>query len=229
MTYVMKELRPVPQARNSPETIQSRITWVQDMMQNRPVNRANIIFVDETGYNLHIRRRRGRARVGEVAWIETPTQRGGNISVCAAMNENGLLLSEAILGPYNKVSFGLFLQRLFHFMDVHLPAGEKWIVMDNCSFHKNNDVKILIEGYPESPTGRKQVQLPPYSPFLNPIETLFSKWKAIVKSCRPNEQQTLLMSIQSAINRISQSDCQGWCRFAESYYPRCLRGEVIAH
>ncbi|OMJ16922.1 hypothetical protein AYI70_g6294, partial [Smittium culicis] len=42
--------------------------------------------------------------------------------------------------------------------------------MDNVAFHKTELVKTFIEN-----SGFKLLYLPPYSPFLNLIENLFSK------------------------------------------------------
>ena len=206
LKYVMKELRLAPAGRNTPELIEARLQWVTNLMANRPANRANVIYIDETGYHLNIRRSRGRARKGQIAWIETPNSRGTNITVIAAMNENGLLFSEALLGPVNTEKFSLFLCNLF--LRVARMEGDKWIIMDNCSFHHSEVVKKLFEGNPGAPTGRTLVFLPPYSPFLNPIENLFSKWKALVKSCRPSSRETLIQSIRNKIGDITPANCQ---------------------
>ena len=45
--------------------------------------------------------------------------------------------------------------------------------MDNTSFHKNKELKELIENQ-----GHKILFLPPYSPDLNPIEQKWSQAKA---------------------------------------------------
>ena len=55
MSFVLKELRLVPIARNSPENLAARKVWVENMMANRPLNQVNIISTDEIGYHLHIR------------------------------------------------------------------------------------------------------------------------------------------------------------------------------
>lgn len=69
--------------------------------------------------------------------------------------------------------------------------------------------------------------LPPYSPFLNPIENMFSKWKGIVKKTCPQNEADLFNSIQNSIQTISEVDCEGYCRHMLAYIPRCISNECI--
>ena len=52
---------------------------------------------------------------------------------------------------------------------------------DNCSIHKGNALQMSI-----SNTEHELIFLPPYSPQLNPIEEMFSKWKCLIKKCNSN-------------------------------------------
>lgn len=56
--------------------------------------------------------------------------------------------------------------------------------MDNVAFHKTNTVKQFAEE-----NNIRLEYLPPYSPFFNPIENLFSKWKDIVQRARQINEQ----------------------------------------
>lgn len=47
------------------------------------------IFVDEAGFNLAKRRRRGWNIIGQRAIVEVPGQHGGNVSQCAAISNGG--------------------------------------------------------------------------------------------------------------------------------------------
>ena len=60
-----------------------------------------IILVDEAGFNLTKRRRRGRNIIGHRAIVNVPGQRGGNVTMCAAISQRGVLHRHASLGPYN--------------------------------------------------------------------------------------------------------------------------------
>ena len=63
------------------------------------------IFIDEAGFNLTKRRKRGRNIVGHRAVIQVPGQRGGNITMCAAISTRGILHRHAVLGTTLHYSF----------------------------------------------------------------------------------------------------------------------------
>ncbi len=69
-------------------------------------------FVDEAGFNLIQTRRRGRNIIGHRAIINVPGQRGGNITMCAAISQNGVVHHHATLGPYNTAHIITFLDTL---------------------------------------------------------------------------------------------------------------------
>lgn len=78
------------------------------------------IFIDEAGFNLAKTRRRGRNVIGHRAIIDVPGQRGGNITMCAAIsNTHGVLHRHANLGPYNTAHILPFLDRLHNIL---IPA-----------------------------------------------------------------------------------------------------------
>ena len=54
-----------------------------------------------------------------------------------------------------------------------LTPGYHLLVMDNCSTHYGDDIKLLCESF-----GIQLEYLPPYSPDLNPIETTFHTLKS---------------------------------------------------
>ena len=68
------------------------------------------IYMDEAGFNLTKRRRPGRNIIGHRATVDVPGQRGGNITMCAAISVNGVLTHIPMIGPYNT-------QRLVTFLD----------------------------------------------------------------------------------------------------------------
>jgi transposase len=69
--------------------------------------------------------------------------------------------------------------------------------------------------------------LPPYFPFLNPIENMFSKWKEHVRRMNPTNEQVLMELIEDGANLISREDTDGYFRNMLSYIPRCLNRKEI--
>lgn len=76
-----------------------------------------------------------------------------------------------VLGSYNTEHLMAFLNEL-----EQACQGEDVIyvvVWDNVSFHYAEQVRECFRAHPQFMT----LYLPPYSPFLNPIEELFSTWR----------------------------------------------------
>ncbi len=79
----------------------------------------------------------------------------------------------------------VFLYFLKYFLCPLLAEGD-YVVMDNASVHKVDEVKDLIQK-----TGAKLIYLPPYSPDLNPIELAWNKIKQYLRKQRPRTVEAL--------------------------------------
>ncbi|KII61074.1 hypothetical protein RF11_05791 [Thelohanellus kitauei] len=90
------------------------------------------IYIDGTGFNLHLRRKFARAPSGK---------EGHNISVCTAMHSGGLFHFRARVRVYNADEFIQFLSEMF----VKTGPGSKNLVMDNVRFHHIENVKRFVE------------------------------------------------------------------------------------
>ena len=108
--------------------------------------------------------------------MDVPGQRGGNITMCAAISENGVVTHIPSLGPYNTQKLLVFLDRLHSdliplhergLVGPHLPTFA--IVWDNVSFHFGPLIRAWFTAHPR----KLMVLLSPYSPFPNPIKTFF--------------------------------------------------------
>ncbi|XP_039907039.1 uncharacterized protein LOC120745897 [Simochromis diagramma] len=87
----MKQIYLVPFERNNVRVKQLRSEYIQRVMElDAAVNHHKYIFVDEAGFNLAKTRRRGHNLTGQRATIQVPGQRGGNISMGAAISEDGV-------------------------------------------------------------------------------------------------------------------------------------------
>ena len=76
------------------------------------------------------------------------------------------------------------------------------IITDNVAFHKNVSIREKL-----NQENRTLMFLPQYSPFLNPVENLFSKWKLLLRQSNPTNEQHLLELIKSKSSQISKEDC----------------------
>ncbi|XP_031723080.1 uncharacterized protein LOC116394257 [Anarrhichthys ocellatus] len=166
----MKQVYRVPFERNSPRVKELRAQYVQTIFDLESLDRPHeLIFVDEAGFNLTKRRRRGRNVIGQRAIVEVPGQRGGNVTICAAISNHGVLHHHVTLGPYNTQHLLRFLANLrdilFEQQGQELnenPIPTNVIVLDNVSFHRAAQVRQWFNINGQFMT----LYLPPYSPFL---------------------------------------------------------------
>ena len=81
--------------------------------------------------------------------------------------------------------------------------------MDNSKAHKVDGVKSLLES-----VGATLLYLPPHSPDLNPIEQMWSKIKASLRSVKARSVALFLEAIPVAFEVVSTSDISGWFKCA---------------
>ena len=132
--------------------------------------RHDFVYVDEVGFNLAKTRRRGRNLVGHCAIVNVHGQRCGNITMCAAISQNGVLHNHVTLGPYNTAHIITFLDTLHNILipndQRNGPEQSRFVVIwENVSFHRDALVCNWFIDHPQV----LMLNLPPYSPFLNPF------------------------------------------------------------
>ena len=86
------------------------------------------------------------------------------------------------------------------------------VVLDNLSAHKDKEALALIAA-----AGAEVWFLPPYSPDFNPIEKMWSKIKAFLRSVKARTFDALLDAIADALQTITPTDAEGW--FSSCGYP----------
>ena len=79
------------------------------------------------------------------------------------------------------------------------------VVLDNLSSHKDKPAIALIEQ-----AGAEVRFLPAYSPDFNPIEKMWSKVKALLRSAKARTEETLLAAIGTALGQVTVEDAAGW-------------------
>lgn len=79
------------------------------------------------------------------------------------------------------------------------------VVMDNLSPHKGAQTLALI-----AQAGAEVRFLPAYSPDLNPIEPMWSKVKAGLRTAEARTQPTLLEAIAASFGTITSRDARNW-------------------
>lgn len=173
------------------------------------VDPARLVFVDETGSNLAMTRRSGRAKRGQRVAGAVPRNPGPNVTLPAAMGQDGWRGEMTITGAVDGDAFAVYVTRI---LVPKLWPGDlvRW---DNLSAHKRARARIWIEA-----AGAEVRFLPPYSPDFNPIELAFRKLKTRRRGAGARTRPELDQAMTAALLTITSQDARGW--FAHCGYPQ---------
>lgn len=220
--YTVKKTTLIPIKRNDERAINAREEYANAFFNLlSDLDESRLYFVDEVGFNVTMRCRHGRSLRGTNAVQVVPGLRSRNISVCCAITKHGVAIYNAQTTAYNTFTFTSFITSLLSFIKTE-NRGKSGIIMDNVPFHKHHGIKEMIEN-----EGHIVVYLPPYSPFLNPIENMFAKWKQSIRRERPENETRLFELIENIKLTISEDDCSGFYRNMLGFLPKCLKRETI--
>ena len=158
--------------------------------QQKTMEREHLVFLDESGVNLNMTRRYGRAvgktRIYDYVPLKTPK----NTTLLSSIRlENASMVHKELTGAVNGETF---LEYIRNALAPTLKVGDI-VIMDNLSVHKVAGVRQAIEE-----KGASVLYLPPYSPDLNPIEMLWSKIKAFLRKRKARETALLANAISEA-------------------------------
>ena len=157
--------------------------WYLQTVNHR--HASEMVFVDESGFNLWISRTRGRAHRGQRAVRIVCNQRGANCTLILAVSARGIVYADLFQGGT--------IDRSNTWLEAASRAageGRTVFILDNAPCHRRaNLANINPQHFIKS--------LPPYSPFLNIAENAFSVWKAEVRTqlhdqTVPQQQATLV-------------------------------------
>jgi transposase len=175
-----------------------RIKWKELKLA---IEHWRLVFLDESGVNIGMTRRYGRAigkaRVHGSAPLNVPTSQ----TVLASVRLNGQI-------TYTMYPGGTSGERFLDYLkNVLIPTLHKGdiVVMDNMRSHHVKGVEEVLRA-----AGMIPLYLPPYSPDLNPIEMLWSKMKAILRKLGCNIAVLLPQMVAHALALVSPEDCFGW-------------------
>ena len=117
----------------------------------------------------------------------------------AAISKECLFFYETLDRPYNTSFFGEYIDQFLDNLDQEGKENQI-IIMDNVRFHRVEEFRQKIDS-----RGPTLEFLLLYSPFLNPIEEVFSKWKGIVKQKVCLNEDQLIKSTRKASKKINKS------------------------
>lgn len=177
------------------------------LRQARRLNPRKLVFIDEMGANINLSRAYGRAPGGQRVEEALPRNTPANLSVAGALGARKLLATCCLEGAFDGPAFVAFIEQM---VVPQLKPGDT-VVMDNVQTHQSARVEAALQT-----AGAQLLNLPPYSPDLDPIESCWSKIKSHLRTIKARTTEALYKAIASGVKLISAEDIRGW--FAHSGY-----------
>jgi transposase len=156
------------------------------------------VFIDETWATTTMARRHGRARRGERLVAAVPHGHWKTTTFVAALRHDRITAPCVFDGAINGARFLAWVEQA---LAPTLGPGDL-VIMDNLGAHKVQGVRDAIAA-----RGATLLYLPPYSPDLNPIEQLFAKLKALLRTAATRTVDALWHAIGQALDAFSPAEC----------------------
>ena len=178
--YSLKKVYHYSEKMNSMINKEKRRIYLQALLNFRDKNK-NIIYIDESNLNLFLRRTQARSKTGTRAHINLPCTKGPNVHMVAGISRTGLHHFRKKRGSYNLEGANQWFEGLIEeCVSKGIPRETIVVVCDNAPVHKRLDDTA-------KECGVDLLRLGPYSPFLNPIETMWSFLKSEIKKVLPRK------------------------------------------
>jgi transposase len=163
------------------------------------------VFLDETAVTTSMVRLRGRAPRGVRVIGRVPLGSWKTITFVAAMRHDKMTAPMAFEGAMTGEMFLAYLEQC---LCPTLKRGDI-VVIDNCRVHMSPRVREVIER-----VGATLRYLPKYSPDLNPIEMVYSKFKEFLRTAEPRTIAEICRTIRSFLPSVSAQECSNYLRHA---------------
>lgn len=167
----------------------------------REIAPERLVFVDESGANIAMTPRYGRAPRGQPCRGRVPRNWGKNTTLLAALTQQGITAALMVESAVDRLIFEAFVARV---LAPTLRPGQI-VIWDNLSAHHSELVEQVLTA-----CGCELIWLPPYSPDLTPIEQAFAKIKSALRRANARTRDELWDAIGAAIASVTSTDAVGW-------------------
>ena len=152
-------------------------------------------------------RRYGRSKRGQRCLAPIPHGHWKTTTFVAALRADGLVAPMVVDGPMNGETFLAYVEQV---LTREIKAGDL-VILDNLPAHRVTGARQAIEA-----KGAALINLPPYSPDLNPIENAFAKLKALLRKAAARTIEDLWEMIGKALQAFTPNECLNY--FAAAGY-----------
>lgn len=166
---------------------------------------ARLVFIDETAVTTNMARLRGRAPRGERVIGRVPLGEWKTITFVAGLRHHAMTAPMIIEGPMTGEVFRAYVEQC---LVPTLRRGDL-VVLDNFQAHKVAGVEEAI-----AKAGAMVRYLPKYSPDLNPIELLYSKFKDYLRKAAERTVKGIHRAIRKFGPQVGAQECASYFRHA---------------
>jgi transposase len=187
-----------------PDVATRRAAWKDEQAGHDP---DHLVFIDETWAKTNMTRTRGRSSRG--TRLLAPHGHWKTTTFLAALRTSGLTAPLVVDGAINGAISLAYVEQ--HLVPALKPGDI--VVMDNLSAHKVAGVQTAIEA-----VGARVLYLPPYSPDFDPIETVFSKFKWLLRSAAERTVAALWSACGRLVDEFTEPECRNHIRHSAYRY-----------
>src|SRR5688500_18845448 len=156
------------------------------------------VFIDETAATTAMTRLSGWGPRGERLVDAVPAGHWTTTTFVAGLRSTGVVAPLVLDGPMTGAVFRASVEQV---LAPALKPGDV-VAMDNLAVHKVAGVKEAIRA-----AGASVLYLPSSSPDLNPIEQLFAKFKALLRTAAARTRDALRETIGTLLDAFTPNEC----------------------
>jgi transposase len=192
------------QQRDTPEVQKKPRVFRREVAEIHP---KHLVFVDESGVNTAMTRTHGRAPAGERVHGAVPGFWESMTLICG-LRLSGVTAPLIFPGATDTATFQSYVEEV---LVPQLKPGDG-VIWDNLQPHKAELVVRAVEA-----AKARVIALPSSSPDLSPIEEMFSKVKATLRSVAAGTKEAITTAIGPALRGVSRQDILGWFHSRAAY------------
>jgi transposase len=172
-----------------------------DHALTQPLEPQRVKVGDESGVNLAMTRRFGRAPRGARVSGAVPQTYGAHVTRSAALSLPGI---EAVMTSAGATEAEVCPADAEQVLGPTLCPGDL-VGSDTLSAHQLAPIRAVIAG-----RGARLLYVPPYSPDLAPIEHAWSKITTVVRAATARTRAAWARAIPPALTTLTAADAHGW-------------------
>lgn len=164
---------------------------------------GRLVFLDETWIKTNMAALRGWGPRGQRLAAPVPHGHWKTLTFLAALRVDRIDAPWVIDGPINGELFTLYVKKIL----VPTLAMGDVVILDNPGSHKGQAVRQAVRA-----AGAHLLFLPPYSPYLNPIEQVFAKLKHLLRNAAPRTVEATWRKAGELLDAFSSVECANYLR-----------------